>query len=226
MNRPQQSIKLKQISRIISRQRDEEVTSSCVSIVVILFIIFITGVIMIISGAVVYNDCWQSWLPTWLIVRIIWFCETQIYHLLQIEGCGLLILCLVTFCSDSENVIVASLSKVVFVALILVNIWCSVGRKSSMNFYLNFSFKIAGIFWTADNDECGENFGLLIKCLFAGSFLGIARWFCLYCCNNKVFFWSGCSNLLVWLQFHWGPEKQTKEKQQLSILKGLLDSKE
>ena len=69
MNRPQQSIKLKQISRIISRQRDEEVTSSCISIVVILFIIFITGIIMIISGAIFFNDCLHSWLPTWLMVN-------------------------------------------------------------------------------------------------------------------------------------------------------------
>ena len=29
-----------------------------------------------------------------------------------------------------------------------------------------------GIFWTSDDDECGNNFGLAIKCLFAGSFAG------------------------------------------------------
>ena len=31
---------------------------------------------------------------------------------------------------------------------------------------------MSAIFWTAENDECGHMFGLVVKCLFAGSFLG------------------------------------------------------
>ena len=31
---------------------------------------------------------------------------------------------------------------------------------------------MSGIFWTAENDECGRMFGLVVKCLFAGSFTG------------------------------------------------------
>ena len=71
MQRSQPSLRLKQISRIISRQREDEdsaVTSSCVSIFVILFIIFMTGFSMLTSGLIIFRSCERSWLPTWLLV--------------------------------------------------------------------------------------------------------------------------------------------------------------
>ena len=69
MNRSQPSIRLKQISRIISRQQDDvamRVTSSCVAVVMILLIIFLAGIAMITAGALIFNACTTSWLPTWL----------------------------------------------------------------------------------------------------------------------------------------------------------------
>ena len=43
------------------------------------------------------------------------------------EGWSLLLVCVVVFCSDSDNPGLAVVGKVVFVGLVLVNIWCSVG---------------------------------------------------------------------------------------------------
>ena len=113
---PKQSIRLKQISRLISRQKTEDedvITSTCVSIVIILIVIFLTGLAMLVSGAVVVGTC-SSWLPTWLVV----------------EGASLLAVCLVIFCSHSQTRLLSLLARLIFVLLILVNIWCSVGTDS------------------------------------------------------------------------------------------------
>ena len=113
---PKQSIRLKQISRLISRQKTEDedvITSTCVSIVIILIVIFLTGLAMLVSGAVVVGSC-SSWLPTWLVV----------------EGSSLLAVCLVIFCSHSQTRLLSLLARLIFVLLILVNIWCSFGTDS------------------------------------------------------------------------------------------------
>ena len=72
MTRSQPSLRLKQISRIISRQRDDDtvITSTFLSITLILLIIFLTGVSMLTAGLVIFDSCHQSWLPTWLLVGI------------------------------------------------------------------------------------------------------------------------------------------------------------
>ena len=72
MTRSQPSLRLKQISRIISRQRDDDtvITSTFLSITLILLIIFLTGLSMLTAGLVIFDSCHQSWLPTWLLVCI------------------------------------------------------------------------------------------------------------------------------------------------------------
>ena len=121
LNQSKPSIRLKQISRLISRQKSEDeesaaVTSTCLSIVIILILIFITGVAMLTSGAVVFPTC-QTWLPTWLLV----------------EGSSLLVVCLVMFCGHSQTGVLSLLARIIFVLLILVNIWCSIGRSQQSN---------------------------------------------------------------------------------------------
>ena len=110
---PKQSIRLKQISRLISRQKTEDedvITSTCVSIVIILIVIFLTGLAMLVSGGSVVRTC-PTWLPVWLLV----------------EGTSLLGVCLVMFCGHSQIGIISLLARIIFVLLILVNIWCSIG---------------------------------------------------------------------------------------------------
>ena len=72
MAQPKPSVRLKQISRIISRQKEDDnstVTSSCLSIIAILIIILITGIIMFVCGIITITSCRESWLPIWLLVR-------------------------------------------------------------------------------------------------------------------------------------------------------------
>ena len=88
---PRPSIRLKQISRLISRQKTEDeegsvISSSCLSIVTILIIIFLTGLAMLTAGASMLERC-DTWLPVWLVV----------------EGASLLALCLVMFCGHSQT---------------------------------------------------------------------------------------------------------------------------
>ena len=73
MVQPKPSVRLKQISRIISRQNEDDnssVTSSCLSIIAILIIIFITGIIMFVCGIITVTSCKESLLPIWLLVRL------------------------------------------------------------------------------------------------------------------------------------------------------------
>ena len=119
MTKTKPSIRLKQISRLISRQKSEDdesaaITSTCLSIVIILVIIFITGLAMLTSGAVVFRSC-ESWLPTWLLV----------------EGSSLLVVCLVLFCGQAQTGILSLLARIIFVLLILLNIWCSIGSVAA-----------------------------------------------------------------------------------------------
>ena len=112
---PKTSIRLKQISRLISRQKTEDedsavITSTCISIVTILIILFLTGLAMLVSGGSVVRTC-PTWLPVWLLV----------------EGTSLLGVCLVMFCGHSQTGIISLLARIIFVLLILVNIWCSIG---------------------------------------------------------------------------------------------------
>ena len=120
-SRTKPSIRLKQISRLISRQKSEDeesaaITSTCLSVVIILLIIFLTGVAMLISGALVFSTC-QAWLPTWLLV----------------EGASLLVVCLVMFCGHSQTGFLSLLARIIFVLLILINIWCSIGSSQQYN---------------------------------------------------------------------------------------------
>ena len=120
-SRTKPSIRLKQISRLISRQKSEDeesaaITSTCLSVVIILLIIFLTGVAMLISGALVFSTC-HTWLPTWLLV----------------EGASLLVVCLVMFCGHSQTDILSLLARIIFVLLILINIWCSIGSSQQYN---------------------------------------------------------------------------------------------
>ena len=49
---------------------------------------------------------------------------------------------MVVFCSDSDNPGLAVLGKVVFVGLVLVNIWCSVGQALLKNAFRSFLITI------------------------------------------------------------------------------------
>ena len=113
MVRPQPSVRLKQISRIISRQptENDEFNSSCISIALILLIVFLAGIIMVTVGSVMFNRCPQSWLPTWLLV----------------EGTGLLLLFFVVFCSDAQAIFLSIAARVIFILFVCINAWCCIG---------------------------------------------------------------------------------------------------
>ena len=151
MTHSQPSIRLKQISRIISRQPEDvstRVSSSCVSAVMILLIIFLAGVAMITVGGLVFTTCSSSWLPTWLLV----------------EGTSLLVICSVVFCSDSQTIFLSMIARAFFILFVFINIWCCIG-----------------IFWASADEECGDRFGLGVKIAVAFLFiLLVLIYWCFY----------------------------------------------